>query len=147
MEDKYKWEYRFIKIAEEVAKWSKDKSRKVGALIVKEREIVSTGYNGMPRGCFDDKPERNERPEKYYWYIHAEANAIINAARQGKSTLNCDIYINLFPCCTCAGFIVQAGIKRVFCNKKPDFNDPTYGESYKRSVEILNECGVEIIYL
>jgi dCMP deaminase len=131
----------------EVAQWSKDRSRKIGAVIVKDREIISTGYNGMPRGVNDDIDERHERPEKYHWFIHAEANAIINAARQGKSTLECDMYVNLFPCDTCAGFIVQAGIKRVFCDSAPDFNDPKFGEAFKRSLVIFEEGGVEVEYL
>lgn len=143
-----KWDLRFMRIADlEVAQWSKDRSRKIGAVIVKDREIVTTGFNGMPRGVNDDIDARHERPEKYHWFIHAEPNAIINAARQGKCTLNADIYVNLFPCDTCAGFIVQAGIKRVFVDKEPDFNDPKYGEAFKRSLVIFEEGEVEVIYM
>lgn len=143
-----KWDYRFMKLADgEVAQWSKDRSRKIGAVIVRDREIITTGFNGMPRGINDDVEARHERPEKYHWFIHAEANAIINAARQGKSTLNGDIYVNLFPCDTCAGFIVQAGIKRVFVDKEPDFNDPKFGEAFKRALIIFEEGGVEVIYM
>ena len=100
----------------EVAQWSKDPSRKIGAVIVKEREIVTTGYNGFPRGCDDDVDARHERPEKYNWTLHGELNAVINAARQGKSTLGCDIYVNWHPCDQCSGVIVNAGIKRVICD-------------------------------
>ena len=143
-----KWNLRFMKMADEVvAQWSKDRSRKVGAVIVNDREIITTGFNGMARGVNDDIDSRHERPEKYHWFIHAESNAIINAARQGKSTLNCDIYVNLFPCDTCAGFIVQAGIKRIFVDKKPDLNDPKFGEAFKRAEIIFNEGGVEVIYI
>jgi dCMP deaminase len=89
------WNTRFMHMADmEIAQWSKDRSRKVGALIVKDREIVTSGFNGMPRGVDDNVEARHERPEKYFWFIHAETNAIINAARQGKCTLGCDIYIN-----------------------------------------------------
>lgn len=143
-----KWNLRFMKIADlEVAQWSKDRSSKVGSVIVKDGEIVTTGFNGMPRGINDDIDERHERPEKYHWFIHSEANAIINAARQGKSTLGCDLYVNWFPCDACAGFIVQAGIKRVFCDKEPDLNNVKFGEGFKRAIQILNEGGVEIIYM
>jgi dCMP deaminase len=143
-----KWDLRFMKIADlEVAQWSKDRSSKVGCVIVKDREIVTTGFNGMPRGVDDDINERHERPEKYHWFIHSEANAIINAARQGKSTLNCDLYVNWFPCDTCAGFIVQAGIKRIFCDKEPDLNNIKFGEGFKRALQILAEGGVEVIYM
>jgi dCMP deaminase len=142
------WNLRFMRMADlEVAQWSKDRSRKIGAVIIKDREIVTTGFNGMPRGVNDDVDARHEKPEKYHWFIHAESNAIINAARQGKSTLGADIYVNLFPCDTCAGFIVQAGIKKFFCDKEPDFNDPKFGEGFKRALIILSEGSVEVIYM
>jgi len=143
-----KWDARFMKLADmEVAQWSKDRSSRVGMVIVKDREIISTGFNGMPRGCDDDVEARHERPEKYNWFIHAEPNAIINAARQGKSTLGCDAYLNWFPCDQCAGFIVQAGIKRLYCDKEPNFNDVKWGEGFKRAIQKLIEGGVEVIYM
>jgi len=143
-----KWDVRFMRMADlEVAQWSKDRSSKVGMVIVKDREIISTGFNGMPRGCDDYLEERHERPEKYNWFIHAEPNAIINAARQGKSTLDCDAYLNWFPCDQCAGFIVQAGIKRLYCDKEPDFNDTTWGKGFIRAIQKLIEGGVDVIYM
>lgn len=143
-----KWDLRFMRIADlEIAQWSKDRSSKVGAVIVKNRQIISTGYNGLPRGCDDEVEARHERPEKYNWFIHAEPNAIINAARQGASTLDCDMYLNWFPCDQCAGFIVQAGIKRLFADKEPDWDDPKWGVGFKRAIQKLNESGVEVIYM
>ena len=143
-----KWDVRFMEFTDlTVAQWSKDRSSRVGAVIVKDREIVTTGFNGLPRGCNDDNEARHERPEKYSWFIHAEPNAIINAARQGKSTLGCDMYVNWCPCDQCSGFIVQAGIKRLYCDKEPDWNDPKWGEGFKRAKTILEEGGVEVIYM
>ena len=143
-----KWDLRFMRIADlEVAQWSKDRSSKVGAIIVKDKEIVTSGYNGFPRGCNDDVEARHERPEKYKWTIHAEKNAVINAARQGKSTLGCDMYVNWYPCDQCAGLIVNSGIKRIFCDKEPDWNDLKWGEDFKRAKIILEEGGVEVIYM
>ena len=143
-----KWDLRFMKLADlEIAQWSKDRSSKVGAVIVKDREVISVGYNGMPRGCNDDVEARHERPEKYSWMIHAEANSIINAARQGKSTLNCEMYLNWFPCDQCAGFIIQAGIIRLICDKEPDYDDTKWGVGFKRAVKKLNEANIEIVYL
>lgn len=143
-----KWDVRFMRLADlEIAQWSKDRSSKVGAVIVKDREVISTGYNGFPRGCDDDLEARHERPEKYNWTIHAEPNAIINAARQGKSTLDCDMYLNWFPCEQCAGFIIQAGIKRLYCDKEPDFNDKKWGAGFIKAIEKLKEGGVEVIYM
>ena len=131
----------------EIAQWSKDRSSKVGCVLVKDREIITTGYNGMPRKIDDDVEERHERPEKYHWFHHAELNAIVNAARQGKSTLECDAYINWFPCDHCAGVLVNAGIKRIFCDNEPDFEHPKFGELFKRAKVILDEGGIEVIYL
>lgn len=148
METLNKWHLRFMKLADlEIAQWSKDRSRKIGCVLVKDREIITTGYNGMPRKVNDDIEERHERPEKYHWFHHAELNAIVNAARQGKSTLDCDAYINFFPCDHCAGVLVNSGIKTVFCDKEPDFNDPKYGEAFHRAKIILDEGGIEIVYM
>ena len=147
-ERKDKWNLRFMRIADlEVAQWSKDRSSKVGALIVKDREIVTSGFNGIPRGCDDDFDERHERPEKYNWFIHAEPNAIINAARQGKSTLGCSMYLNWYPCDQCSGFIVQAGIKKLYADKEPEWEHPKWGEKFKRARTILKEGGIEVIYM
>ena len=72
-----RWVEYFYNIAEQVKEKSKDERTKIGAVIVgKNKEIVSTGYNSFPRGINDFKPERQERPEKYYWFEHAERNAI-----------------------------------------------------------------------
>jgi dCMP deaminase len=143
-----KWDMRFMKFADlTVAQWSKDGSSRVGAVIVKDREIVTTGYNGMARGCNDDAPERHERPEKYSWMVHAEPNAIINAARQGKSTLGCDMYINWYPCDICSSYVVQAGIKRIFCDQEPEWEHHKWGAAFKRAKTILEEGGVEVIFM
>ena len=144
-----KWNNRFMKVADlEVAQWSKDRSTKVGAVIVKDGVILTTGYNGFPRGCNDDVDKRHERPEKYQWVIHAELNSIINAARQGVSTVGADMYVNWYVCDRCAGSIVNSGIKKLYCDIEPDWNDPT-SESFGflRSKEILNEGGVEVEFL
>jgi dCMP deaminase len=101
----------------------------------------------MPRGVNDDLAYRHEKPEKYFWFKHAEENAVINAARQGKSTLGCDMYVNWYPCSSCAGIIVNAGIKRIYCDKEPEWNDGKWGEEFKRAQTILKEGNVEVIYL
>ncbi len=143
-----KWDIRFMKIADlEVAQWSKDTSSRVGCVIVKDRRIISTGYNGLPRGCNDNVPERHERPEKYEWFIHAEPNGIINAAREGVSTLGADMYLNWYPCHICAGYIVQAGIKTVYADQEPEWEDEKWGIAFKRAATILKEGGVEVIYM
>lgn len=142
-----KWDLRFMRLADEIAQWSKDRSRKVGCVLVKNREIITTGYNGMPRGINDNIEERHKRPEKYHWFHHAELNAVVNAARQGKSTLGCNAYINWYPCDQCAGILINAGIHKIYCDHKPDWNDPKWGEIFKRSKIILEEGNIDVIFL
>jgi dCMP deaminase len=144
---KTNWDLRFMQLADHVAHWSKDRSTKVGAVIVRDKDPLSIGYNGFPRGIDDDKEERHQRPAKYDWVLHAEENAIINAARHGKGTMGTDMYVNWFPCAKCAGMIVNAGIKRIFCDKEPDFDNVTFGAGFRLALEKLAEGGVEVIYM
>jgi dCMP deaminase len=144
---KVNWDLRFMKLADYIAQWSKDHSTKVGAVIVIDKNPISMGYNGFPRGCDDDKKERHERPAKYDWVLHAEENAIMNAARHGAKTNGSTLYVNWFPCCKCAGMIINAGITRVVCDKEPDLNDERYGASWKIALEKLKEAKIEIVYM
>jgi dCMP deaminase len=108
------WDRYFIQIAEHVATRSKDPSTQVGSVLVRDRNIISTGYNGFPRGVNDNLPERYERPAKYDWTIHAEENALLTAARFGVSTAGTTIYVTpMAPCKDCAKAIIQAGVKEV----------------------------------
>merc|ERR1739841_115563 len=114
------WHRRFLALSEEIATWSKDPSRGVGAVIVSaNKQIVSTGFNGLPRGV-EDRPERLERPVKYDLIVHAEMNAIIQCARNGVTPIGCAIYSSFFPCVNCALAIVQAGIETVVTYKPAD---------------------------
>ena len=143
------WDEYFINIAEQVKLKSKDIKTQIGVVIVgKDNEIVSTGYNSFPRGINDDVEERQERPEKYFWFEHAERNAIYNAARIGVSTKDCTLYLShWFPCADCARGIINAGITKIYC-ERPDGNDKSssFTESFKRSEEMLLEAGVEVEY-
>lgn len=105
-----RWNDYFHGIARAVSLKSKDPSTKVGCVIVgPDKEIRSTGWNGLARGV-RDVAERLERPAKYDWTIHAEANAIANAARAGIALNGCTVYVTHMPCRHCAGLLVQAGI-------------------------------------
>lgn len=142
---KVNWDKRFLDLAEYISKWSKDRSRGVGAVIVNsDKRVISFGYNGFPSGVDDDVDERHERPVKYDWTIHAEMNAIINAARLGVSTNGATIYLNLFPCARCAGDLINSGIKKVVVSKKPNFDDEKYGNEFRNSREKLIEADVDI---
>lgn len=141
------WNKRFISVAQLVASWSKDKNRKVGAVIVDSgNRIISTGYNGFPSGINDDIDSRHERPAKYLFTEHAERNAIYSAANHGIKTGGCTIILEWFPCADCARGIIQSGIKKVICGV-PDFTDDRWGESFKASSEMFEEAGIEMEYI
>ena len=100
----------FLNVAHTVAQKSKDQSTKVGCVIVgPDNEPRSFGWNGFSRGV-QDLPERMERPEKYDWTIHAEANSVANAARAGIALKGCRAYVTHFPCKSCADMLIQSGI-------------------------------------
>lgn len=140
------WKKRFIEKAFEIASWSKDRNRHVGAIITTEgNRIVAQGYNGFPSGCDDDVDERHERPAKYLFSEHAERNAIYNACRLGVSVEDCKIYITDYPCADCARGIIQSGIKHVIA-PKPDFSHERWGGSWKASEEMFLETGVKVEY-
>jgi dCMP deaminase len=141
------WIEYFREIATVVAKKSKDNRTNIGAVIVgKDNEIVSTGYNSFPRGINDDVPERQEKPEKYHWFEHAERNAIYNAARIGVSTKGCTIYLShWFPCVECTRAIIQSGIETLYCEPLVGSKvSVTYQESFIRSEKMLHEAGVYV---
>ena len=112
--DYISWDEYFMGIAMLAAKRSKDPSTQVGACIVSEDNIIiSTGYNGMPKGCSDDEfPwEREGEDTKYPYVVHAELNAILNA--NGRSLKGSKLYVALFPCNECAKAIIKSGLKEV----------------------------------
>ena len=143
------WTEYFLNIAEQVKRKSKDQSTQIGAVIVGEdKEVLSTGYNSFPRGLDDSLPERQERPEKYFWMEHAERNAIYNAARIGVSLKNSTIYLTSgLPCMDCTRGIVNSGIKTVYCKQIcTTKNKDKWDESQKKSLELLRECDIDVIY-
>jgi dCMP deaminase len=144
------WQTYFRTIVRTIKLKSKDKYTQIGALVVgKNNEIVSTGYNSFPRGIDDSHSERQERPEKYYWFEHAERNAIYNAARIGVSTEGCTMYLTCgIPCADCARGIINAGITKVVCEIDPSFgaHGSIWEEHAKRSLIMFEEAGVEVEY-
>lgn len=145
------WDEHFLEIAKVCAKRSKDKHTQVGAVIVGvDKEIVSTGYNSFPRKINDNVPERQERPEKYFWFEHAERNAIYNSARHGVSLKGCTLYVPALPCTDCARGIVQVGIVKVVVDKVENEQwlkrSTKWREHMKRSLQLFKEAGVQIIF-
>ena len=143
-----RWVQYFRELAHTVKKKSKDNNTQIGAVIVgKDKEIVSTGYNSFPRGINDDSVERQERPEKYYWFEHGERNAIYNAARIGVSTKGTTMYLSCgVPCSDCARGIINAGIVRIFCERGGGAKGTKWEDSAERSWEMLEEAGVKVCF-
>lgn len=133
---------KYLSVARSVAEFSKDRSTKVGAVIIgPDGEGGPWGYNGFPRGCDDNDDYRHQRPEKYLWTEHAERNAIYNAARTGFSTKGCAIFITHPPCMDCARAIVQAGIKLVVW-VRGGLNS-RWDESTNTALQLFEETGVK----
>lgn len=132
----------YFKIAEETAKLSYAKRLQVGAVIVKDNNIISFGYNGTPSGfnndCedwffdMDNKLQSKTKPE----VIHAEANAITKLAREGNSSKDADLFLTHAPCTECAKLIIQSGIKRIYWRDQYRSTD---------GLELLDKAGIQII--
>lgn len=131
-----KYDKAYLKMAREWGKLSHCKRKQVGALIVKERMIISDGFNGTPSG-FDNCCEDEEGKTKWK-VLHAEANAILKVASSTQSTKGATLYITLSPCTDCSKLIHQSGIKRV-----------VYANAYKdlSGLEFLEKAGVEVQHL
>lgn len=136
---------KYLEIANAAAKFSKDSSTKVGAIIIgASGEVRSLGYNGAPRGCSADEDQRGmERPEKYYWFSHAELNAITNAARVGTPLDGATLVVTHPPCMDCARAIVQAGIKQVYCPEPSLEFQERWHEHTDRTEILFDECNVK----
>jgi len=131
-----KYDTAYLKMAMEWAKLSHCKRKQVGALIVKDRMIISDGFNGTPSG-FDNCCEDEDGLTKWE-VLHAEANAILKVASSTQSCHGATLYITLSPCIHCSKLIHQAGIKRV-----------VYGKAYRdlEGVDFLKKAGVELMHL
>ena len=112
------------------------KRRQVGALIVKDRMIISDGYNGTPSGFENECEDENNRSKPYV--LHAEANAITKVAKSNNSSEGATLYITASPCMDCAKLIIQAGIIRV-----------VYADEYRiiDGIELLEKASIEVVQL
>lgn len=143
-----KWDNRFMDMAKLVGSWCTCHRRQVGAVIVKDKRIIATGYNGAPSGiknclergyCLRNKLNipSGTQAEKCY-SVHAEQNAIVQAAKFGTGVDGATIYVTHQPCTMCTRLIINVGIKRI-----------VYGIEYpdEFSLELLKEAGIELDYL
>mgnify|MGYP005993783287 CR=1 FL=1 len=134
-------------MAEMVASWSEDRSRKVGAVIVGSgNETVSVGFNGLPRRVDATIESRHAKTnnEKYFWFEHAERNAIYNAVRTGVRLEGTTMYCSSFPCADCSRAIIQAGIKKL-CTFRYDASDPFFHRHFLVAEEMMREAQIEVI--
>ncbi len=142
--DYISWDEYFMGIAMLAARRSKDPNTQVGACIVsKDNIIISTGYNGMPKGCSDDefpwdRKGENEAMTKYPYVVHAELNAILNA--NGRDLRGSRVYVALFPCNECAKAIIQCGAKEVLYLSDKYADTP----STQASKRMLQSAGVKL---
>ena len=128
-----KFDERYLEMAGIWAKNSYCKRRQVGALIVKDKMIISDGYNGTPSGFENICEDANGVTKPYV--LHAEANAITKVAKSGNSSENATLYVTASPCLECSKLIIQSGIKRV-----------VYKDEYRLTdgVDLLRRAGIEV---
>lgn len=130
-----KWDERYMKIAMLWAENSYCKRRQVGAILVKDKAIISDGYNGTPSGFENICEDENEKTKPYV--LHAEANAITKVARSNNSSNGATLYVTAAPCIECSKLIIQSGIKRV-----------VYGEPYHidDGIKLLKRAKIDVVF-
>lgn len=135
-EKQHSLDLRYLRMAKIWAENSYCVRRKVGALIVKDKMIISDGYNGTPAGFENICEDENNVTKPYV--LHAEANAITKIARSGNNSEGATLYVTDAPCIECSKLIIQAGIKKVF-----------YARQYRLTdgIELLERAGIEVIYM
>ncbi|MBO7523298.1 MAG: dCMP deaminase family protein [Bacteroidales bacterium] len=127
---------RYLEMAQIWAGNSYCKRRQVGALIVKDKMIISDGYNGTPSGFENICEDENNVTKPYV--LHAEANAITKVAKSNNSSEGATLYVTTSPCMECAKLIIQSGIKRVVYSQKYHSND---------GIDLLKRAGVELVFI
>jgi dCMP deaminase len=133
-EKQLKLDERYLKMAMIWSENSYCTRRQVGALLVKDKMIISDGYNGTPSGFENVCEDENDRTKPYV--LHAEANAITKIAKSNNSSDGATLYVTSSPCLECSKLIIQAGIKRVVFSEPYHMND---------GVELLERAGVEVV--
>ena len=140
------WDVWFMKQVYLAAEKSKDPSTKIGAVLVRDNHIISTGFNGFPIGVLDKKNRYADREVKYDLVVHAEDNSVLSAARFGISTLGTILYTQGVPCNECAKSVIQAGVKKVVYHTQWPLltNSISWVEACKISSIMLEEAGVKV---
>ena len=137
-----KWDARFLELARTLASWSKDPGTGCGAVVVRDRRILGTGYNGLPAGIEDRYERLMDRELKLKLTLHAEDNAILNAIVPVRGAT---IYVwPMPPCAHCAARIIQVGITRVVAAEPQPEQAERWHQSLRLSAEVLHEAGVSL---
>lgn len=136
-----KWHIRFLRLAQEVSKWSLDPSTKVGCVLVRNKRVISTGYNGFPKNISDSFDRLMDRDQKYEITVHAEVNAVTTAALHGVSTDECTAYVTFSPCSRCASVLINAGITSVYVSGGSDIPE-RWIKNFVLASKLLAEAGI-----
>jgi dCMP deaminase len=135
------WDEYFIRMTDVVASKSKDPTTQVGCLLVDaDHNIISTGYNGMPRGIRDTQ-ERWYTDEKYKLVMHAEGNALSRYIQRASGSEAVSLYVSCFPCLACAKQIVASGIKRVVISCWERYTEEVEGLFLEAGIQLVQELG------
>jgi len=139
---KTNWDERFMQVAELVATWSKHPTFKIGCVVVDDdHNQLSGGFNGLPRGIDDNQILDQSKPVSAT--IHAEANAVAAAARNGHSLKDSTVYVTAQPCCQCAALLIQVGVKRVVYRFMS--MDKKWMESNQEAERLLRDARIDVI--
>ena len=140
------WDKYFFNLVDAVALKSKDPSSQIGAVIVnpESNAILSTGWNGFPRGVGDSIIRYEDRDTKYKLIVHAEQNAILNAARNGIKLEGSMLYVSFHPCHVCAASIIQCGIKEVKYKYNKEV-EKRWGESFNIADTLFLEANIKVL--
>ena len=140
-----KWDKRYMELAKTVSTWSKDPSKKVGAVAIGSKgQVLAQGFNGFPRGIDDTENRLADKETKYKYVVHAEMNLIYNATFNGTSLNGSTVYVYGLPVCSeCAKGLIQVGVKQIVMSEHSMEDAPEkWIESCELSVAMLNEAGI-----
>lgn len=139
------WDEWFMRQVYLVASKSRDPSTKIGAILVRDNHVISSGFNGFPIGVKDSSERYDDRSVKYNFVVHAEDNAVLTAARFGISVKDTTLYTNGIPCCECSKSIIQGGVKEIVIHKQwPDMTHSNWVESIKVSKIMFGEANINL---
>ena len=147
MDKQERWDARFLELSKHVSTWSKDPSSKVGAVLIRDSNLVAmTAFNGFPNAILDDERLEN-RDIKYQIIVHAEENLIANSSKSGVSTLNAKVAVSMFPCSRCARLLISAGIKEIITQLPTGEFLDRWEVEIELSKKLIKEAGIKLVII